>query len=232
MRIVWPHSRCPGLEYLERRDSGLCISKLEAEADKEPAHWRPSSSPAPSPALISSTVAFSNQGQAEKLRDIVYCFCLDVGEAEDCPSSKPWQDMPFIAGCAFVWTESSSLFVPFQYKRNQVFCLVFFYFPLVILVELEYWEFHRVLFVSLLDFWFWSWGKEVFALCFLDYNIYCFHMQNFTLKAFLVPALSAEQNLVVHQTSPLCLPESRKEIFPVKGASLCWEVRRHPYQQK
>ena len=30
------------------------------------------------------------------------------------------------------------------------------------------------------------------------------------LKAFLVPALSAEQNLVVNQTSPLCLPEIRK----------------------
>lgn len=50
------------------------------------------SSPPSTPALITSTWGlFSNQGQCEKLRGIVYCFSLRVGE-EGCPAlSLAWQ---------------------------------------------------------------------------------------------------------------------------------------------
>lgn len=63
----------------------------------------------PSPVLMGLTAAFSDQGQATKLRRIMHCFSLDVGEAK--LSFPQLGKACFPRRKYFVFTESSSLFL-------------------------------------------------------------------------------------------------------------------------
>lgn len=124
----------------------------------------------PIPHPNTSTVAFSRPGW--KMERHCVLFQPWCWEAEDCPSSKPWQNKPYIAGCALVWVESSSLFTSFQYKRIQGICLIFF-FPSSHLSWTGAFRVSQV-FVCLI-FWFWR-SKRIFAFCFSWLQHVCFHI--------------------------------------------------------